>query len=43
MQVAHVQVIPVELKLRLPYRTARQAELNRVDIVFVRLETVREK
>jgi L-alanine-DL-glutamate epimerase-like enolase superfamily enzyme len=40
MQIAHVEVIPVELRLRLPYRTAlHTAEVEKVDCVFVRLET----
>jgi L-alanine-DL-glutamate epimerase-like enolase superfamily enzyme len=39
MQITHVEVIPVELSLRLPYRTAHGAELDRVGAVFVRVET----
>ena len=39
MQITHVEVIPVELSLRLPYRTAHGAELNCVGAVFVRVET----
>ncbi|KPL18835.1 MAG: hypothetical protein AMJ93_13490 [Anaerolineae bacterium SM23_84] len=40
MQIAHVEVIPVELKLRLPYRTALYAaDVEKVDCVFVRIET----
>ena len=39
MQITHVKVIPVELSLRLPYRTAYHAKVDRVGVVFVRLET----
>ena len=39
MQISNVEVIPVELKLRLPYRTARHPEIDRVTVVFVRVET----
>ncbi|MCP4535732.1 MAG: dipeptide epimerase [Chloroflexi bacterium] len=41
MQISNVQVIPVELSLRLPYRTAYQPEqeIDRVNVVFVRVET----
>ncbi len=41
MQITNVKVIPVELNLRLPYRTAYHIdpELNRVGVVFVRLDT----
>jgi len=39
VQITHVEVIPVELSLRLPYRTAHGAELNCVGAVFVRVET----
>ncbi|OQY19159.1 MAG: hypothetical protein B6I34_09885 [Anaerolineaceae bacterium 4572_32.1] len=39
MQITHVQVIPLELKLRLPYRTAHSAEIDRVTAVFIRVET----
>jgi L-alanine-DL-glutamate epimerase-like enolase superfamily enzyme len=41
MQITNVEVVPVELKLRLPYRTAYQPELeiDRVTVVFVRVET----
>jgi len=39
MQITHVEVIPIELSLRLPYRTAHGAELNCVGAVFVRVET----
>ncbi len=41
MQITNVEVIPVELHLRLPYRTAShiEPEVNRVAVVFVRLDT----
>jgi len=39
MQITNVEVIPVELNLRLPYRTARHPEVDRVTLVFVRVET----
>ncbi|MGD8399119.1 MAG: enolase C-terminal domain-like protein [Anaerolineae bacterium] len=40
MQITHVEVIPLELSLRLPYRAAPHAEkVERVDCVFVRIET----
>jgi L-alanine-DL-glutamate epimerase-like enolase superfamily enzyme len=41
MQITNVKVIPVELDLRLPYRSIYhgQEEINCVDAVFVRIET----
>ena len=39
MQISHVEVVPVELDLRLPYRMVSGAEMNRVGAVFVRIET----
>ena len=39
MQITHVEVVPVELSLCLPYRTAYQPEIDRVTVVFVRVET----
>jgi L-alanine-DL-glutamate epimerase-like enolase superfamily enzyme len=40
MQISHVEVVPVELSLRLPYRAAGYpTEVDRVDCVFVRVET----
>ena len=40
MQLTHVEVIPVELDLRLPYRTAiYPIGLERIGVVFVRFET----
>jgi L-alanine-DL-glutamate epimerase-like enolase superfamily enzyme len=39
MQITHVEVVPVELSLRLPFRTARGLETDRTRAVFVRIET----
>jgi L-alanine-DL-glutamate epimerase-like enolase superfamily enzyme len=40
VQITKVEVVPVELKLRLPYRTAAYpTEVQRVDTVFVRIDT----
>jgi L-alanine-DL-glutamate epimerase-like enolase superfamily enzyme len=40
MQISHVEVVPVELKLRLPHRAATYpAAVDRIDCVFVRIET----
>jgi len=40
VQITNVEVVPVELKLRLPYRTAAYpTEVQRVDSVFVRIDT----
>ena len=41
MQITNVEVIPVELNLRLPYRAAyhKGSEVNCVEVVFVRVET----
>jgi len=41
MQITHVEVIPVELPLRLPFRTAYHSEdaVERAEAVFVRIET----
>ncbi len=39
MQITNVEVIPVELSLRLPYRTACHPEIDRVTVVFVHIET----
>jgi L-Ala-D/L-Glu epimerase len=40
MQITHVEVIPVELKLRLPFRGLAHAEdVDKVDAVFVRVDT----
>lgn len=44
MQITQVEVIPVDLKLRLPYRTAvREEEVEQVTVAFVRIETRRGK
>ena len=39
MQITHVEVVPLELNLRLPYRMLSGAEMDRVGAVFVRVET----
>jgi L-Ala-D/L-Glu epimerase len=40
MQIAHVEIVPIELHLRLPYRTALYpTEVDRIQSVFVRIET----
>lgn len=40
MQISQVEVVPVELSLRLPYRTAtHQTAITSIDCVFVRIET----
>jgi L-alanine-DL-glutamate epimerase-like enolase superfamily enzyme len=39
MQIAKVEVTPVELHLRLPYRTAYHPAIDGVAVVFVRVET----
>ncbi len=40
MQITHVEVVPTELILRLPYRAATHpAEVERIQCVFVRIET----
>ncbi len=39
MQITHVEVIPVELKLRQPYQAAYPARIECVDTVFIRIET----
>ncbi len=39
MQITNVKVIPVEMGLRLPYRTAYQSEIDRVTVVFIHIET----
>jgi len=41
MQITHVEVVPVELDLRMPYRTAAGTDVTRVGAVFVRIETQR--
>ncbi|MGD8820224.1 MAG: enolase C-terminal domain-like protein [Anaerolineae bacterium] len=40
MQITHVEVVPIELRLRLPYRAATHPEeIEQLDVVFVRIET----
>jgi L-alanine-DL-glutamate epimerase-like enolase superfamily enzyme len=39
MQITHVEVVPVEFSLRLPFQTARGVRVNRTAAVFVRIET----
>ncbi len=39
MQITRVEVVPVELALRMPYRTADGTDVTRVGAVFVRIET----
>jgi L-alanine-DL-glutamate epimerase-like enolase superfamily enzyme len=40
MQITHVEVVPVELKLAMPYRAAAYpAEVEHANCVFVRIET----
>jgi L-alanine-DL-glutamate epimerase-like enolase superfamily enzyme len=39
VQITNVQVTPVELSLRLPYRTAYHGEIDRVTVVFVQITT----
>ncbi|HSR34555.1 MAG TPA: enolase C-terminal domain-like protein [Anaerolineae bacterium] len=40
MQIVHVEVVPIELGLRLPFRTAAYpTEIERIDCVFIRIET----
>ena len=39
MQITHVEVIPVELTLRQPFRTARSGTLERITSLFIRIET----
>jgi L-alanine-DL-glutamate epimerase-like enolase superfamily enzyme len=39
VQIVHVEVVPVELDLRLPYRLSSGQQVNKVGAVFVRVET----
>ena len=39
MQITHIEVTPIELDLRQPYRMADGTDLNRVGAVFCRVET----
>jgi len=39
MQITNVEVVPVDLHLRLPYRTAYQTGIDQITAVFVRIDT----
>jgi L-alanine-DL-glutamate epimerase-like enolase superfamily enzyme len=39
MQITHIEVIPVELKLQCPERAAHPAGVERAPVVFIRIET----
>ena len=40
MQITNVQIVPMDLNLRLPYRTAYHADkIDRISVVFIRVET----
>ena len=39
MQITDVQLVPVELKLRVPYRSVQFAETDRIRVIFVQIET----
>lgn len=39
MQIVHVDVTPVDLRLRLPFRAASRPELDRLTALFIRIET----
>ncbi len=40
MQISHIEITPVELRLKLPHRAAYHLEeISRVGVVFVRIET----
>jgi L-alanine-DL-glutamate epimerase-like enolase superfamily enzyme len=39
LQITRVELVPIELNLRLPYRTALHEAIDRVSVVFVRAET----
>ncbi len=41
MQITNVEVLPVELSLRLPYRTAYHPKIERVTVVFVHIASRR--
>jgi len=41
MQITHVEVIPIELPLRIPYRTLDGREIRHTGAVLVRIETQR--
>ncbi len=39
MQITDVEITPMELSLRVPYRTAYHSEIDSVTVVFIRIET----
>ncbi len=39
MQITRVRLVPAELSLRLPYRTALHADVGHITVLFVRIET----
>jgi len=39
MQISHVNVIPIELSLRLPHRAAHHPDIDHMTALFVRIET----
>jgi L-alanine-DL-glutamate epimerase-like enolase superfamily enzyme len=39
MQITHIEVTPVDLPLRLPYRTVEGRKVNHTGAIFVRVET----
>ena len=39
MQITHVEVTPVEFKLRQPYQSAHHVLVDRAQVVFIRIET----
>jgi L-alanine-DL-glutamate epimerase-like enolase superfamily enzyme len=39
MQITHVRVVPVELAVRPAYRTARHPGVDRITVLFVRIDT----
>jgi len=43
MQIVHVEVTPVHLNLRKPFRTAYHPEISQTGVVFVRIETRDQK
>ncbi|NLE43862.1 MAG: dipeptide epimerase [Chloroflexi bacterium] len=43
MQITHVEVTPIRLELRRPFRTAYHTEITQVAVVFVRIETRDQK
>ena len=43
MQISRIEVTPVQLKLRLPFRTAAHPEpVTQIDVIFLRAELVRD-